>query len=490
MNTIAVKNDYFIDEHKRQRIFHGFNFVNKGEGHCGRRSYMLDWDENMFRDIAAKGMNIVRLGIIWAGVEKIPGEYDTAYLDSIGQTLDICEKYGIYVFLDWHQDLYSDFERDYPGDGAPMWATFRPEKCRTPRIIWGEDYFLSKTVKGSFDAFWNNEKYKGKGLQEYYCDMLHFVASYFKDKKALIGFDLMNEPYPGTPGAGIYVDLVKKALSDILFHPEVDRKKIIAEAKNKNVLGMAEFIENPRVFNSIISAGKKTVYEFDTGHYYSFFKRASTAIRSVFSDKLIFMENCYFSNIAIPCSTPRVTYDDGTTEEKLVFSPHGYDITVDTPLANTASNKRVDMIFGEHKKTQQRLSCPVLVGEWGGMVPGSNDYPALEHLLDLFDSYKWSNTYWHVSREIIDCKITDILARPYPYAVAGEIKDYCWDRNTNSFTLRYDGNYRIKAPTEIYLGRKPKKVFSTAPYTITEDNGRIMLIVQSKKGPCVVTAEF
>mgnify|MGYP000340680103 CR=1 FL=1 len=50
--------------------------------------------------LAANGFNVVRLGVIWAGVEPQPGVYDAAYVDSIRQTVDMLAAHGIYTIID------------------------------------------------------------------------------------------------------------------------------------------------------------------------------------------------------------------------------------------------------------------------------------------------------------------------------------------------------------------------------------------------------
>jgi hypothetical protein len=132
----------------------------------------------------------------------------------------------------------------------------------------------------------------------------------------------------------------------------------------------------------------------------------------------------------------------------------------------------------------------VLVGEWGGMVPGGERYPALEHLIDLFDKNKWSQTYWHYLQDIKINKIMDVLSRPYPQAVAGKIKRYGYDRKTGVFDLSYTGDGALHAPTVIYLPKAPKKIFSTKSYTLKETDGAYLLQVHAGKGECAVKVEF
>lgn len=483
MTEILTRNTSFIDEFGRERIFQGMNIVNKSPSLPG-------WTEEDFRLMALDGSNIVRLGCVWSGIEPEPGKYNLAYLDSMRQALDWCEKYGMYAFLDLHQDLYSDFGTGY-GDGAPAWASFDGDKLKKIYVIWAEGYFFRKPVHKSFDAFWENRAVNGRGLQDWFCDMLRFTVDYLKDKPALIGFDVFNEPFPGTPGGKVFRNLVKRVVKVVATDPRFDRKKAIKELMGGEILNCLDCINDERLYSQLVDAGKKEIREFDLNRYYPFFKRAAEAIRSVTDKGIIFMENCYYSNLGIPCSTPGLTYNDGTVEKNLAFAPHGYDLTVDTPLTNFASPFRVDQIFNEHERTQDRLNVPVLVGEWGGMVSGAKEYPALEHLIRKYDRNKWSQTYWHYNNELHNGGIGEILARPYPSAVAGEISSYGFDRKRKEFVLHYTGDANIKAPTEVYLGKKPKNILSTAKYTIEENAlGNFILKADPTDGRCVIVAEY
>ncbi len=78
--------------------------------------------------LAANGFNVVRLGVIWAAVEPQPGVYDTEYLASLSQTVQMLADHGIYTLLDMHQDLYSS---TFAGEGAPRSGRHRPVDCPT-----------------------------------------------------------------------------------------------------------------------------------------------------------------------------------------------------------------------------------------------------------------------------------------------------------------------------------------------------------------------
>lgn len=491
MNTISAKGTRFIDENGRERIFNGLNFVYKGclPDEDGVIRYKTELSDELLGKLTARGINVIRLGVTWAGIEPEPDKYNLVYLDGVKEILKLCEKHSVYAYLDWHQDLFSYYCYT-DGDGAPRWACEVDSDPKKAPIIWATGYLFGQRTQKSYDNFWLNKEYNGRGLQDRYCDMLTFTADYLKDCKAVMGYDVLNEPFPGRPGLKIVASLLKSGAATILFNKRVDRKKLIKDALDGEVMEMLTIADDRRVYNNIIHAANKHLYKFDTERYYPFLQNAAAAIRKVTDKGIIFSENCYFSNLGIPCSVPNLAYKDGTKEANFAFTPHGYDITVDTPLTNEASPYRIDHIFDEHERTQARLGVPVLVGEWGGMVPGGDKYPALQHLVDKFDRNKWSQTYWHYHTGMENGKIMDIISRPLPQAVAGTIKSYEYDKKNEVFTLSYTGTSETKAPTLIYLPKEPKSVYSTKAYTIKESEGAVILSVYSGKGECVVKVEF
>ena len=83
---------------------------------------------------------------------------------------------------------------------------------------------------------------------------------------------------------------------------------------------------------------------------------------------------------------------------------------------------------------------------------------------------------------------TDELIRPI--LRGRDIKRYGYDRKSKIFSLSYEGDPAVHAPTRIYLPTAPKKIFSTKKYRLEAQNGAYLLQVYAGKGPCVVSAEF
>ena len=144
--------------------------------------------------LAANGFTAVRLGVIWSAVEPEPGVIDTAYLDSINQTVQTLAGHGIYTILDMHQDLWST---ELHGEGAPAWATMTGGKPN-PALPFPIGYWLSPAQQHAWKSFWDNVAAPdGLGLQDHYAQMWESVASYFNGDSAVIGYEVMNEPFPG-----------------------------------------------------------------------------------------------------------------------------------------------------------------------------------------------------------------------------------------------------------------------------------------------------
>src|SRR5438876_8045966 len=70
----------------------------------------------------ALGFNLLRLPLSWSALEPTRGAYDPAYLDRIAAIVGLCERRGILVLLDFHQDAFS---KEIGEDGAPRWVLDR-----------------------------------------------------------------------------------------------------------------------------------------------------------------------------------------------------------------------------------------------------------------------------------------------------------------------------------------------------------------------------
>ncbi|MCR5523502.1 MAG: cellulase family glycosylhydrolase [Clostridia bacterium] len=484
---IYTEDKRFIDEEGRQRIFNGINLCDKGRAEAGeeRRIYSLDFNEDLIKAFAENGFNLIRLGLTWDAVEPEPRYYNEEYLDRVEKIADLCEKYGIYFYLDMHQDLFSG-KKETAGDGAPSWACLtHGAKFRKTRFVWAEGYFWGKAVHRAFDSFWYNEEYNGIPLQTYFCDMWKHVAERFADHPALFGFDLFNEPFPGSDGGKVFRKLVSGIIKTVITDKRCNVPVLLGNIISGKIIKCLEPFNDYSLFRKITSNADGLIRKFDTGVYSEFLNRTASAIREVTDNGIIMMENSYYSNLGIPYSTPAVTVN-GKREEKLCFAPHAYDLMVDTPAYKYASNTRVGGIFDEHRISQLKLNVPVIVGEWGGQSEGTEWLYHIDFLLRKFDSYHWGQTYWCYYEGLLENPVMTCLRRTFPRAVSGKIDSYNWDKDNKVFTLNYTQDKNYSAPTEIYLHKEPIKIVCDGKYKVSGS----ILSIETKPGTHSVTVSF
>ena len=435
MNIIRACGTRLVDELGRERIFSGVNVVDKSAYTEGAQTFPF-LTEDVLRRFAECGWNLIRLGFTWGKIEPQIGKYNEPYLDSVAGILDQCEKYGIYVFLDMHQDLYSPVTN---GDGAPAWAALTDGLRTHPtRFVWAEDYFWGKACHRCFDHFWSNTPVQGRGLQDRFCDCWAHIVRRLGGKEAVIGFDVFNEPFPGSDGGKCFRRIVRGAAKATLSGKHVRRTQLLRDAVSRGREEKLFGHISPAVLRQAVGGASPLIEQFDRTKYSPFLQKAAEAIRKESADKLLFLENCYFSNLGIPCAVQPIRHG-GARDPQQVFTPHAYDLMVDTPAYRYASDERVGSVFDEHRRTQQRLQTPVIVGEWGGFGAQDDDgwLRHIEYLLSVFERNKWSQTYWQFSDAFFDSPLMRVFVRPYPQAVPGEIESYRYDAGGRQLFLRF-----------------------------------------------------
>jgi endoglycosylceramidase len=190
--SITTTGTWLTNSDGQVTILHGANEVYKLPPYAPSAS---GFDAQDAAFLADNGFTTVRLGVIWAAVEPQPGVIDTSYLDSIKQTVQTLADHGIYSVIDMHQDNWST---EFQGEGAPGWATFDGGK-RNPTYGFPANYWLNPAEQHAWDSFWGNVSAPdGLGLQDHYALAWQHVANYFSGNPAVAGYEVMNEPFPGS----------------------------------------------------------------------------------------------------------------------------------------------------------------------------------------------------------------------------------------------------------------------------------------------------
>jgi len=383
--------------------------------------------------IAAEGFNTVRTGVIHKGFATAPGVYDSAYLDDLDATVGALTAQGIYVLLDFHQDLYNE---RYQGEGMADWATVDSSPT-DPTLLPSCDagfpgnIFTCPFLWEAFDRFFGMNGHppevgpRSLTLEAELADAWRQVATRFRDEPLVFGYDLYNEPYPGS------------AISTCLSPGGCPGSQDAALTAFSNL--------------------------------------AAQAVRDVDPDTIVFYEP-FGTNFNAGSATHHGEVDAGYVG----FSFHVY-ACLTTPGPATSPPGTTDACRGPeqqvftHAEAQAAAFGDVpLLTEFGA----TNDVPSLERLGDLADANMMGWQYWawwnrdpccdRSYEGIIDDPANpptpahlnesklDALVRPFPRAVAGTPTSWSWDRTARRFTLAYtttpvDGALAPGAVTEVWI---------------------------------------
>jgi endoglycosylceramidase len=484
-NPISVSGMRFIDSFGRQVIFSGFNYVNKNPS----ENYLSHDSAEVFARMNSWGVNCLRLGIIWDGAEPEPGKFDEKYLDEIEKKVSWAAMHNIYVMLDMHQDLFS---RKF-SDGAPLWATLDENLPHQTGSVWSDAYLMSMAVQRSFDNFWDNKPAPdGVGIQDHYINLWKHIAKRFSGYKNVIGYDVMNEPFNGSNAnlvmPAILTEYAKMLVEETGQAPPGEQELMMLWANEESRFEVLKKLATADKYSRIMDAAYPVNREFETTQLQSFYQRATDAIRTVDSTRIIFLEHGYFGNTGIRSSIEPVKGKSGLPDPLQAYAAHGYDLLVDTREYDNSSNERVEFIFTRILETSKRMNVPVLVGEWGGFSGESagSILPA-RHILGIFEKSHFGNTYWAYGPGTSQSPgFKNGLLRPYPQFIAGSLISYSLNYDTGIFSCTWEENQTLKAPTVIYIPDITNLKPATIRFTPAQNKAFIQPIKNSVAGFLVV----
>jgi endoglycosylceramidase len=495
-NQVTVIGTRFVDSHGRQIILSGVNEVNKQK----KMNYLYPDSQGTYKQLAGLGVNVIRLGIIWDAAEPEPGRYDDIYMNKLEEKVNQAAKCGIYVLLDMHQDLFSVLY----SDGAPQWATLTDGQEHITGEIWSDAYEMSPAVQRAFDNFWANKPAPdGKGLQEHYINMWKHIAVRFAHNKAVLGYDIMNEPFNGSQAGQVmiqiltsYAKLYAEETGKVLSQDELIQ---IWSDQQKRFEALAR-MQTSEKYSKILDGATESNQQFEKMTLQPFFQKASEAIREADTTHILFLEHAYFGNTGIRTAIEPVTRN-GKRDPRVAYAPHGYDLLVDTKNYSEQSNFRIELIFKRMKETSDKLDVPVLVGEWGAFS-GNSDAVASNaaFIIGLIEKSGFSNTYWAYYPGIeSELYFRQALVRPYPQFIGGILDSYQFNDQLGIFTCSWKEIPAIKAPTDILIPEGRKLVSGSIaingekikPSLLTDQDGKATHLIIPVTGKSVSrTLEF
>lgn len=182
---------WLVDAADRVVLLHGVNEVSKSAP-FHPAAFGFGADDAAF--LAEQGFNVVRLGVDFRGLMPAPGEIDEGYLDALATTVDELTSRRIFVLLDFHQDGFSP---KYLGNGLPDWMAM-DDGLPNPPVGFPVYYAANPALQRAFESFWANRVLPdGVPVQEYFVQGLGAVVTRFAHERYVLGYELMNEPWPG-----------------------------------------------------------------------------------------------------------------------------------------------------------------------------------------------------------------------------------------------------------------------------------------------------
>eukprot|EP00397_Hematodinium_sp_SG-2012_P016979 GEMP01017341.1.p1 GENE.GEMP01017341.1~~GEMP01017341.1.p1 ORF type:complete len:621 (+),score=66.55 GEMP01017341.1:164-1864(+) len=477
----------FIDAHNRTLTFHGVNVVRKSAPWLPISTHFDPYTSFSVEDarfLRSAGINAIRLGVMWPGVEPTRGRYSDTYLKNIRIIVDICKQHDIKVLFDAHQDVFSP---RFCGEGLPNWAAPLASSQSSwfpfPRGSWtwprydynsttGDEedalpiaeqcasrmwahYYLACAVGYAFDVLYTDKGYSGgwfhgwchgsgdkreNGLRTQFANFWALLAQEFKNDDAVLGFEILNEPWIGNwyNHPSFIIDFGNAEKSRL--QPFYD---IITNAIHK---------EDPR---------RIVFYEPTT-----------------FSDRTVSIYIPFYGPISIgvwgkmgltrPKDTNIVTVNGTIVTHPASFAYHYY----------AAVNPHMNKYLDTREEDAQRMDTPAIVTEfWTG---GEDALPAMRHFEhDATTWFVWTyksfrdnisasgNTdlsrvsetqpechgegpLWSANGILASC--TRNIARPYSMALQGTLVSQYFNETSVIYTLTYRANPSDKsAATEIFV---------------------------------------
>jgi len=445
---ISIEGTRFIDGAGRQVLFNGINLVNKNPAD----KYISPNQEEIFSKFKEWGYNVVRLGIIWDGLEPEPGVFNEEYLKEIDKQIELAADNGLFVFLDMHQDLFSvKFS-----DGAPEWATLDEGKPHITGAIWSDAYLISPAVQTTWDNFWKNTPVSdGIGVQDHYTNVWQHIAKRYAGNHTVIGYDMMNEPFVGSE-AQMFMPVLFGAFAQLIAE-ESGKEMSIEEiavmwSDEESRFNALKMIATKERFSKVMDAVYDINSNFEKNTLQPFYQKVANSIRKEDKEKILFFNHSYFCNSGVKTALEPVKAADGTTDPLVAYAAHGYDLLVDTKNLTNSSSERLEMIFERINESGDRMNVPVLIGEWGALgadVPGMSDLAYRN--IHLIEKFNFSNTYWAYYNNVENKSWFKPLIRPYPSNISGEIISYSFDEKNGIFTCSWKESEAQKLPTSIYV---------------------------------------
>lgn len=467
---IDKKDYWFFDSKKRYLIFRGVNIGSRTKLppylpifplHVNK----LDQSEKIFENELKKlepkidnlkdlGFNVVRLLVMWNALESTPNPNPEIlstkaiqYLSYVKKIIDSLYDRGIYVIIDFHQDVAN---KRFDGDGFPDWALGSEKNSLLVRLCnffksifdhkifrnekWAVQYITNEELKTVLYNFWNNsDKIKSRTHLE---KTIGATARFFQSMNnneghyGILGYELFNEPHPNK-----------------FFPQEMFEKEILPQFYKNAINQIREDYANQ---------------PGDTRSFIFVEPRIDSCIKSISADDL--SKNPQIQDILekfIPDSKLDL---ESIKDKSLVFSFHYYD-----PLLFVKIPVNIDIRTGEWKSIIKKL-C---------LKAGNN---AIPFLTEFGADQEWKKNFDLLGLDIAG----EAIERQFEIIEENLLNSTYWNYDFYNSKKNYDNwnkeNFSILGPE----GELRNKEIISRPYPMRSSSMPIFLRFYRKKKLCII----
>eukprot|EP00090_Calanus_glacialis_P022185 TRINITY_DN34234_c0_g1_i1.p1 TRINITY_DN34234_c0_g1~~TRINITY_DN34234_c0_g1_i1.p1 ORF type:complete len:569 (-),score=125.49 TRINITY_DN34234_c0_g1_i1:70-1554(-) len=448
--------------------------------------------------MAEWGFNAIRLGSMWSGIEPEEGVVNETYVGVLKDIVSGLAENGIYSYLDMHQDVLTE-AAGYAG--VPSWLSdkFRPPSHPYPwpmfntsgYTTWACGYFTQEITNG-FQQLYVDHK------QEF-ANFWRQVAQRFKNDPAILGYELMNEPWtgdlyqdaslilPGNAGFELlepFFNAASDAIREeddetIIFWEPVTYAYFVNAQQNIILDGVLDAYLKTHNFTDFLPVLKEVCGEmaedFEKLEQLSF-EGEFTNILTNLGEATSHRFNHIDEKTGRPSTLgPGFTAPPGGPEylNRTAMSWHYYcwalgyssDQEFDPVLKAVCDDFLGPLVFNTVDARAQELGGSAsMLTEFGECSP-SYDHPDYQgsivcnFVLGLADQHFQSWSYWDTAsggvlwdsegEPVMDS--VKVFARPYPQATAGSPVTLDFDPESRNFEYQFMPNPDIASPTEIFV---------------------------------------
>lgn len=454
-----------VDDYGRALILHGVNAVYKQSPYLPLAEgfdpeYSLS--EIDIEYLLAYGFNLVRLGVLWEAVEVAPGVYNQTYLKAVETLVNSLGRAGIYTMIDSHQDLLT---RALCGEGMPTFLVHdlshscdshllsslfwligmcrSEESLHLPKDENGNPLlsacvthsfykmYLSPETNSLFAQLYNNVD----GLQDKFVAYWEQVHNVFASNPYILGYDLLNEPWPGNFYANPSL-LLPGHLDRYYLQPMYTRLADTMRNRTLNATMLFEPVQFGDVMSLFGGISFKVGFTAPPG--------SSNTLNALLNDHSYCCEMSYNA-----CKGGEPTLKDAQT------TCASFNRRKVLKRKEDAERLQVGLIISEFGACFDTEACAAEIGAVTGAADealaswaywqykGFGDFTTFTAALGVDEGLFYPNSTVQATK-------VKALARTYAQATQGIPQWMYFNPSSSAFAFQYFLNKAIPAPTQIY----------------------------------------